>query len=134
MNDAELAVRFSKLSRADQIDQLSRAIRDVVRDGLRSRHGSALRQYLVTGGMSGLGAEAQAATTDAVSSLLAPLASALGPTLSKITQPAVEKATASIQPMLKQELSEQAPNFALIVGALLGIFMLGGMLFAKKFM
>lgn len=135
MTDTELAVRFRKLSRGEQISQLAKALHDSVKESLRGRHGHAMRRYLMSGGdLESLGAEAQAAQQDAMTSLLAPLASALGPTLSKITQPAVEKATASLQPVLKQELAEQAPNFAIIVGALLGLFTLGGILFAKKFL
>lgn len=132
MTDAELSYRFSLLPRDEQINQLATAIKDTVRDALKSRYGRGLKKHLV--GLGDLAADAQAATTDAVSNLLAPLASVLGPTLARISQPAVEKATASIQPMLKAELSEHVPTFAIIAGAVLGLFLLGGILFSKKFL
>lgn len=132
MTDAELAVRFNKLSRGEQISQLARAIHDTVKETLKTKYGRGLRNRLV--GLSDLAAEAQAATQDAVSNLLAPLASVLGPTLSKITQPAVEKATASLQPVLRQELEDKVPTFAIISGAILGLFLLGGILISKKWL
>ncbi len=132
ISDSELAARFERLPRHQQIDQLARAIHDTVKDALKSRYGRGLRNRLV--GLSDLAADAQAATQDAVSNLLAPLASALGPTLSKITQPAVEKATASLQPVLKAELEDKVPTFAIISGAILGLFLLGGILISKKWL
>ena len=132
MTDSELAVRFNRLSRGEQIDQLARAIHDTVKETLKTRYGRGLRQHLSS--FADLAADAQNATQDAVTNLLAPLASALGPTLSKITQPAVEKATASLQPVLKQELQENVPTFAIIAGAILGLFLLGGILISKKFL
>lgn len=132
MTDAELAVRFSRLSRGEQIDQLARAIHDTVKETLKTRYGRGLRQSLM--GLADLAADAQNATQDAVTNLLSPLASVLGPTLSKITQPAVEKATASLQPVLKQELQENVPTFAIIAGAILGLFLLGGILISKKWL
>jgi hypothetical protein len=132
MTDAELAVRFNSLSRGEQISQLARAIHDTVKETLKTKYGRGLRNRLV--GLSDLAAEAQAATQDAVGNLLAPLASVLGPTLSKITQPAVEKATASLQPVLRQELEDKVPTFAIISGAILGLFLLGGILISKKWL
>jgi hypothetical protein len=129
MTDAQLAYRFGLLSEQQQIDQLARALTDVVGDALKSRYGRGAMHAF--GSLSDLADDAQAATTAAVTSLLAPLASALGPTLSKISQPAVDKATASLQPMLKQELTDWAPTVAIIAGAVMGLFLLGGMLFQK---
>lgn len=127
-----MAARFNRLPRHQQIDQLARAIHDTVRETLKTKYGRGLRHRLV--GLSDLAAEAQAATNDAVTNLLSPLATVLGPTLSKITQPAVEKATASLQPVLKQELEDKVPTFAIISGAILGLFLLGGILISKKWL
>jgi hypothetical protein len=129
MTDAELAYRFEMLSEREQINTLARALHETVVDALKARYGHGVKRAFAS--LSDLAADAQSATTDAVSSLLAPLASALGPTLSKITQPAVEKATATLQPVLKQELAEQAPTFAIIAGAIAGLFLLGGYLISK---
>lgn len=129
MSDEELAYRFGLLSRQQQIDQLARALTDTVKDALKARYNGPIKRTFAS--LSELADDAQAATTSAVTSLLAPLASALGPTLSKISQPAVDKATENLKPILKEQLTEWAPTVAIIAGAVMGLFLLAGMLFHK---
>jgi len=129
MTDEELAYRFGLLTRQQQIDQLARALTETVGGALKARYNGPIKRTFAS--LSDLADDVQSAATSAMTSLLAPLASALGPTLSKISQPAVEKATANIKPMLQEQLKEWAPTVAIIAGAVMGLFLLSGMLFQK---
>jgi hypothetical protein len=108
-----LAHHLRRLPREQRIAVVSQAVIEGVQEGLAAR------------GLSGLGAN-DSIIASAVQDALAPMMPALGAELTRAVEPALQRATDMLGPVLEEKIKAWGPILAISIGVVAGIITLIG--------